>query len=236
MDKPLFSIIMPVFHRNKEVSDIAKDCYASVKNHSKDYEYIIVDNGSSEDTSFFKGDVNVRFKENRGIAPAWNAGLKLAKADYLVVINDDIIVQSGWLNKLKIAADMPEAGVANTHVEHLPHGIGVVENYKWFSGSCFMMKRETLEKVGFFDERYFPCNWEDWDYWLRVYQTGLKLYVNYTMSIQHREGQTVHDKDLSSQFLTNKQRFIDKWGFDATQVFCGNMSMGEALAQIKPST
>lgn len=229
MEKPLYSIVMPIFHRNEKVSNTAKDCYASVINNSKDHEFIIVDNASTENVSYFKGDVNVRFKENKGISIAWNTGLKLARADYIAVINDDIIVRDGWLDKLRAAVDMPQGGVSNVHVEHLPAGIGVVENYKWFSGSCFMLKRSTINRVGYFDERFFPCNWEDHDYWVRVLKSGLKLYVDYSMTVQHREGQTVHDKDLSEQFLTNKAKFIEKWGFNSQDVFCGDTSIYDLL-------
>jgi len=85
-----------------------------------------------------------------------------------------------------------------------------------------MLPRSTIKKVGYFDEQFWPCNWEDVDYWTRVMKAGLKLYVNYTMTIIHREGQTLHAPDLSSYFLANKKRYINKWGFDCTKLFYGN--------------
>lgn len=195
------------------------DCVASVRNNSEDYELIVVDNGSTEDESWVKADTYIRFSENRGIAPGWNAGMRAARGKYIAIINDDIMVTRGWLEGMKEALDMPQAGVGAVHVEHLPAGKGIVAIDKWFPGSCFMLKHRTIEKVGYFDEQFFPCNFEDCDYWTRVLTNGMKLYVNYSLSVQHKEGQTLHAKDLSSHFLTNKKRFQDKWGFDAQEVF-----------------
>lgn len=234
--KPLYSVIVIIFHRTPELVAMAKDCVASIKNSSKDYELIIVDNASTVRDPYWEqhADTYIRFSENRGISPAWNAGVKAARGQYIVVCNDDILVHTGWLEGLKEAMDQPQAGVANVYVEHLPQGAGIVEGYKWFSGSCFMITPQTIETVrkwdrrnlfttdGYFDERFFPCNFEDHDYWTRVMRAGLKLYTNYGISIQHKEGQTLHEKSLSATFLTNKERFLDKWGFDNQEVFCGD--------------
>jgi len=224
MEKPLYSVVMLTCHRNKEISQIAKDCYWSVKNNSKDYQFIVVDNGSTEDISWLEPDVLIRNKTNLGISTAWNQGLKLAVGEYIAVINDDILVHGDWLERLKNALKMPLAGVSNLYVEHLPQGQGLIENYKWFSGSCFMLKRSTIDRVGYFDTRYEKANFEDHDYWTRVMRAGLKLYVDYGMTVIHREGKTVHDKDISEHFIANKQRFFDKWGFHSQEVFCGDKS------------
>ncbi len=141
------------------------------------------------------------------------------------MLGDDTIVHGNWLQELQKAMDMPQAGVANVHVQHLPHGEGIVENYKWFSGACFMLTPKTLEKVGYFDENIWPANWEDTDYWLRVYQNGLKLYTNFQITVQHKEGQTVHAKDISERFLKNKEYVVRKHGFDPTPIFYGDAKM-----------
>jgi GT2 family glycosyltransferase len=110
----------------------------------------------------------------------------------------------------------------NPYVEHLPQGIGIVEDYKWFSGACFMLTQKTLDRVGLFDQdTYFPCNFEDHDYWTRLMRKGLKCYKNFGMSVRHKEGQTVHAKDLSEHFMEMKRRFVEKHGFDNQEVFCG---------------
>jgi len=224
MEKPLFSIVMLVCHNEPKIVDTAKNCLASIRNYSNNYELIVIDNASTEDTSWIDADTIVRFNINRGIAPAWNAGIRMARADYIAIINDDIIVCPEWLDKMKNALSMPNAGVSNLYVEHLPQGVGIVENYKWFSGACFMLPIRTVNRVGYFDEQFTPANFEDHDYWTRIMKSGLKLYVDYSMTIQHKEGQTVHRKEISKYFIENKEKFIKKWGFNSQDVFCGQSS------------
>lgn len=224
LTKPLYSIILLIFHRTPELVEMARDCVASIKNSSDNYELIIVDNGSTEHYEWEPlCDTYVRLPTNLGISRGWNTGLKLARGKYMVLLGDDTIVREGWLQGLQEAMDMPQAGLANIYVEHLPQGIGVVENYKWFSHACVMLTQNTIFRVGYYrEDLYFPCNFEDHDYITRVMRAGLKCYVNYGISIQHREGQTVHAKDLSSHFMRLKEVFIKEHGFDNQSVFCGD--------------
>lgn len=228
--KPTYTIGVLVYHRSPELVQMARDCIASIKNSSQDYELIIIDNGSTEKYPWENEcDTYVRFQENKGISRGWNTVLKLARGKYITIVNDDVKVRKGWLEELQKAMDMPLAGVANVHVEHLPPGTGIVENYKWFSGSCFMLTQATVNRVGYFDEEIFPCNTEDWDYWIRVYKKGLKLYKNYGMTVQHLEGQTVHSPDLAKHTNLLLKRLEKKHGFNPVGVFCGDMSINDSL-------
>lgn len=228
-----YSVIILIYHRTPELVEMGKDCLRSVINSvdRNETEIILVDNGSSEKTDFWQENVDtyIRFSENKGISRGWNAGLKASKGKYKVILGDDVKVRSGFLQALQKAMDMPDCGVANIHVEHLPVGIGCVEHYKWFSGACFMLTDETIRRVGYFDETIFPANTEDWDYWLRTYKVGLKLYRNFGASIQHLEGQTVHADDLSAEHQRLMKNLKDKYGFDPTDVFCGERDIYEAL-------
>lgn len=234
MVKPLYSIVVLVCHREPEIVETAKNCIASIKNLSHDYELIVVDNGSTLDTSWIEADTIVRFDTNRGIAHAWNTGMRLARADNVVVCNDDIIVCEGWLEKMRKALDIPRSGASNLHIEHLPGGQGVVENYKWFSGACFMLPKTTIEKIGYFDEQFYPSNFEDVDYWTRLKGYGLTMVVDYSATIQHKEGQTIHkNKEMNEKFMSNKQRYLDKWGFDPIPVFYHDQRWEDVESQVR---
>lgn len=232
LTKPTYSIIMLVFHRDKKLVQMARDCVATVKSFSSDYELIIVDNGSTVRYDWEKEcDTYIRVNSNWGISHGWNLGIKASRGQYLTIIGDDICARKGWLECMKVGADMPHSGMCNPQIEHLPGGMGCVENYKWPSGACFMLPRKTIEKVGYFDEdTYFPCNYEDWDYWIRIYRAGLKIYTNYQgPTILHKEGQTLHATDLSEKNEVTKKAFFNKWRFDPVPVFCGKQDIQEVL-------
>lgn len=219
---PKYSVVVLIFHRTQELVDMAKDCIASIKNNSEDYELIIIDNGSENGSPMYwqsQADVYVRLSKNRGIAPAWNIGLKLARGKFIAVCNDDILVGKGWLEKMSAAHDLPQAGATALQVQNLPQDTGVVDTKRWLPGSCFMLKQKTIEKVGYFDERFFPAQFEDVDYWHRMFQVGLKYYVDHSFTIQHKESQTLKAPDIGGHYEANKKLFIEKWGFDPIPVY-----------------
>lgn len=88
-----------------------------------------------------------------------------------------------------------------------------------------MLTQKTIDKVGYFDENIFPANTEDWDYWIRVYQAGLKTYRNFSCTVQHLEGQTVHAPDILKEHSRLLDNLRKKYGFDPVPVFCGDKNM-----------
>lgn len=205
-------------------------CAESVRKYSQDYELIIVDNGSTFPQVW---DCNqyIRFDKNMGISRGWNAGLLLSRGTYKVIIGDDIEVSKGWLEAMRECFENNDCGVANPYVEHLPVGFGIKEDYKWFSGACFMLTQNTIDKVGYFAEHdYFPTDSEDHDYWVRVYKSGLRCYKNFSVKIKHLEGATSSAPHLGGKSRSkNREIFRKKWGFDSVAVFCGNESIYDAL-------
>jgi GT2 family glycosyltransferase len=241
------SIILLFYHRTPDKMPdnydpfMMNDCVDSIIRDTDNYELIAVDNGSTIDESWIKQhtDKYIRFETNKGISAGWNAGIRAATHDHIIILSDDVVVSPGWVEALLEAIQKPEAGVSGVHVEGLPLYDGIKENYKWFPGMCFMLTKKTVKKVGYFDDKtYFPCNFEDTDYWTRTLQAGLKLYVNYSVTVQHRGGATLHVDDLSRQFEELHQKYIDKHGFDPIPYFYEDKDIYDVIKynQVKPST
>jgi GT2 family glycosyltransferase len=214
-----YSVIMPCLLREQIHRPVVDDCIASVKRNSDDFEFIIVDDGSPLLSGFLKdaADVYIRHNTNKGIAPSWNDGMRVARGEYIVVINDDIVVPHDWLLGLKKPfLDFPDTGVSAPAVWHIPdHPTGIVENYKWFPGYCFMLSKNTIEKVGYFDETFVPYNGEDVDYWYRTMKANLKLMRNYDVVINHKEGDVLHTLgDYKKRSEEANLQFVKKHGFD----------------------
>ena len=228
--KPKHTVGILIYHRTQELVDMAKDCLASVRNCStkEEVEVIVVDNGSTVRSDYWEkfADVYIRMNKNMGISHGWNQILKTARGQYVTILGDDTIVHHGYLEAMEKCYENKDCGWANPHVEHLPGGMGIVENYKWPSGACFMLSQEVIKKVGLFDEdTYFPCNHEDTDYETRVYKAGLKIYTNFGLTVQHREGQTIHSPDLSARNKETFDAYVKKWGFDPIPIFYGEAMM-----------
>lgn len=228
--KPKYSVVMPVLLSRQEHKSILEDCIASVKDNSKNYEFIIVDDGSPLLTGFLKeiADLYIRHNpKNWGIAPSWSDGMKVARGEFIVIINDDIRVKEGWLEGLEEALEIPKAGVAGPAVEHILHPpSGVEEKIEWFPGYCFMLRRETIETLkraeygttepypGYFDENFVPFNGEDCDYWERLGKIGFTLVRNWGVEIWHAEGDTIHHMDYDKRSQEAIEQFKRKHGFD----------------------
>lgn len=226
---------MPVLLNREEHRNTVEACMDSVIENSEDYEFIIVDDGSKLDTEFLKENADVYIRHNptnKGISPSWNDGLRVARGQYIVVINDDITVKPGWLDGLAKAFEFVDCGVSAPAVSHVPHpDQGIEENNKWYPGYCFMLNRDSIARLyaeeaatketvpGYFDENFVPFNGEDVDYWHRLTKAGMKLYRVWDVEIWHAEGDTIHFMDYDERSKQAIKQFEDKHGFDPRTVY-----------------
>ena len=77
----------------------------SVTENSKDYEVIVADNGSTDNSiGFLKREYpQVRIidnKENLGFAEGYNKALKEVEAEYYILLNSDVEVSPNWINPI----------------------------------------------------------------------------------------------------------------------------------------
>lgn len=240
MAKVPVSIVILFYHRDPSLMpdnydpNMMRDLVDSIEVNTDNYELIFVDNGSTVDESWVKDHgIYHRFEKNEGISNGWNKGISLATHEHIIILGDDTIVPPNWVEEMLKAMDKKDAGVATVHVEGMPYGEGIQESWRWFPGACFMLTKQTIKKVGYFDwKTFFPCNWEDADYWVRVMAHGLKLYTNYAVTVQHRMGATLHVYDLSSPFERLRQEFINKHGFDCQAYLYGNEDIRKMLNKV----
>src|ERR1700678_3054890 len=90
--------------------EFTRHCVAALKKHTRrPWELIAIDNGSTDHTGVYLAGVrdgaNVPVRiisntTNRGFPAAINQGLKAARGEYLVLLNNDVVVTDGWLELL----------------------------------------------------------------------------------------------------------------------------------------
>jgi GT2 family glycosyltransferase len=106
--KPDVSIIIV----NWNTRDVLRDCLKSIYQQTNkcDFEIIVVDNASSDGSaqmvkSEFENVFLIENMQNRGYAGAANQGILIAKGRYALILNSDIIIYDGAIDKVVEYAD-----------------------------------------------------------------------------------------------------------------------------------
>ena len=110
------SVIVPVYNAEKFI----KDCLNSIFEQTlKDIEVIVIDDGSTDDTSMilkkylqnFTNKMKIITKENQGQGKARNIGIELAKGEFVTFVDADDKIESDMLQKMYQEAKKEEADV-----------------------------------------------------------------------------------------------------------------------------
>lgn len=134
---------------------------------------------------------------------------------YILLINNDVVVERDFLIYLIRYLDIHANSVVSPKINcylrpHIIQTLGgriflggaknIGKNKKsecfsqishpdFLSGTCFMARREIVERVGFFNEKYFAY-FEDADWCLRARKLGYELTVIPDSIIYHRHSQS----------------------------------------------
>jgi len=96
------SVIIPTFNSDKCI----KPCLNSISAQDyHDFEVIVVDNGSSDNTvSIIKADyphvILIENKENLGACKARNQGIEISQGEWIMTLDCDVILKKDFLNKI----------------------------------------------------------------------------------------------------------------------------------------
>jgi glycosyltransferase involved in cell wall biosynthesis len=100
--------------------------YRSQATHAATWELIVVDDGSTDETSAYLASVPgaapvpgtvIADATSRGLPTVINQGVRAARGEYLVVLNNDVVVTDGWLGQL-IALANAKGDFTAEHAEH----------------------------------------------------------------------------------------------------------------------
>jgi len=204
----MISIIIPNLNGEKYLND----CLTSIKNQEIDeeIEIIVVDNGSNDNSEKiikenFPEIKFIKFDKNNGFARAVNIGIKNSNGNYIILLNNDTILDKNFVKNLKNALDNnPEVGFCASRIlminnKDLIYGAGDIyknngtaelrgygklknlfKKSEFVFGACAaasIYRKEIFDNIGFFDEDFFAY-YEDIDFDWRAQLFGYKcLYV-----------------------------------------------------------
>ena len=178
--------------------EYTKNFIESLKKYTKDFELIIVENGSTDGTvEYIKSMPEIKLiqnTENKGFSVGNNQGIEIAQGEYIGFLNNDILLYPNWFEACKRVFENEKAGfVSPRHINPHYDNTNSKKYIKYFQGfhydkpyeksfdecvfSCVITKREVLNKIGVFDENFFPAFFEDNDLKYRAIEAGYGIYV-----------------------------------------------------------
>lgn len=202
---PLVSVVMLAWNRKVEVEiglrEMRKLNYPNV-------EFVIVDNGSIDDTAQmvydnFPDAIVVRLHKNTGMT-GYNVGLATARGKYVIMLDDDSHLAPDAISKMVKIWELDENSdvgamafrvinpINGNLVTHLwEERIGEVEagrerEITSFAACGAAVRRVVLDEVGYFDDDFFLYATED-DLSIRIWDAGHKIVYEPRCLSYHRE-------------------------------------------------
>ena len=215
------SIIIPVFNKVEYTFHCLRSLLDEI--NFLNTEIIIVNNASTDATS----DVLLHFgdlirvidnRENQGFVDACNQAAAVATGDYLLFLNNDTIVQRGWLASLLDTVENDSSVGAVGSMFLYPDGqiqeaggivwkTGEADHYGWgesatdrkfnftrevdyCSAASLLVRKGLFDSLGGFDRRYAPAYYEDVDLCFGIRSLGHKVIFQPLSRVTHYEGVT----------------------------------------------
>jgi GT2 family glycosyltransferase len=196
----MISTIILAYNRSAEVLITIAKLKEYAKKLSFDFEIIVVDNASIDDTTpqvkRHHPDVILITKEkNNGIA-GWNDGFAIAHYKYMLVLDDDSHPEHGVAEAVNYLEQHPATGILALNITSGPY---LTDAWTWqdgkswqheqeilgFFGCGAIIRKEVYEKIGGFAEWMLVYSHE-WEYGLRCIDAGYNIKYYKHSSINHR--------------------------------------------------
>lgn len=217
------------------------DCLASLAAQSyRPLEIILVDNGSSDDSIGWVRSHHPQIRllclnANLGFAAGNNCGFRVARGNYLALLNNDAVAAPDWVEMLVRAAEQyPDYGMFASKIllrqtperldkaGHLMYwdgqnkgrGSGELDGQKFnqaveifFPDGCAALyRRSLLEDIGGFDEKFFAYG-DDADLGIRARLRGWKAYYVPEAKVWHHHSATTGAYSPQKVFWVERNRF-----------------------------
>ena len=179
-----FSKVSIVISTYNHLDDCLKPCCESIIKYCDltNKEVIVVANGCTDGTREYVESLGEPFKlvwfdEALGATRAYNEGIKVAKNEFILLLNNDIVF-----------LEQPKDTLINMHINPFAKNskVGIVGpiksrikalNRDFIIFFCVMIKREVFDKIGLLDEIFAEGSSEDIDFCIKAENAGYELAV-----------------------------------------------------------
>jgi glycosyltransferase involved in cell wall biosynthesis len=221
MTTPMISVVMSVFNGEPFLAEAVESI---LDQDFQDFEFIIIDDGSTDDTasildSYQRRDhrVRVHHESHSGVAKSSNKGCELAQGKYIARMDaDDVANQDRLALQVEFMEAHPEVGVVGAWVEWInsrgkslyistnPAEDGEIKADLLLRRRCaFWNSTVVFRKEVFARSGGYRCNVvaEDYDFWLRAAEHFQMANLE-TVLVKYR----IHSSQISIQQRIHQTR------------------------------
>ncbi|MBN1688133.1 MAG: glycosyltransferase [Candidatus Omnitrophica bacterium] len=231
IDSPKFSIVMPTYNRYDLIAQAIESVIAQ---HEQDWELIVVDDGSSDNTKeivekYRDNRIHYLYQENAGKSIARNRGIERARASHIVFLDSDDYWHPEMLSAVADAISRnPGAGLFYGQVEFIREcqstdaeikpTVGAKNFEELLNGDhqsiytcATAIKKSCLEQVGVFDPWLLIA--QDIDLWLRIAEKYPVVFIPKVVSYvrRHAEDSASNRLNLYEGYLRFQHRLVQRY-------------------------
>ena len=212
-----------------------RQCLASVRAYTDEpYELVFVDNGSTDGTLEFlrsqQGVTLIANPENRGFPAAANQGIQASRGRQLLLLNNDVVVTTGWLRRmleaLRAESRAGLVGPLTNWPESPQQARGAYREdlldldrfaFEWgrahdhqrsdvgeVIGFCLLIDGPVIEAIGLLDEEFGVGQCEDKDFSARAKAAGFRMIVARDAYVHHHGHRTFLEAGIDSADLLRR--------------------------------
>jgi len=209
-----------------------------------EYELILVNNGSTDGTlAYFEsipGAKVIHLEYNIHLVKGFNIGLMAAEGKYSAAVCNDFIFTSNWLSNLMICiesdSDIGFVSPGATYIsnyqqisipftskdefQELAKNYNISDPYKWqerivLLPNVLCCPTALLEKIGYYDTRYYRGEFLDDDISFRIRRAGYKLIFCGDTVTHHYGSITTTSDHATNSLAEGRNTFTRRYGLDA---------------------
>ena len=204
------SIIIPVLNGYEMTKNIIKNIN-DVFVHP--YEIIIIDDFSDDRTKELKNDKRVRYYRNEEwlwVNKSWNKWISKAKGDYILVINNDIVIKP-WFDTAMVEC------LEDSYIVW-PYSTRLDKPFEWevfikqqnIIGWCWMTTKERRKEIGDIDESLIIWYGDDWIFQRVTKDLWQTCWIADTL-IHHFESKTLTNDEHKQKIRKEIEKDKIRW-------------------------
>ncbi|MFN3266376.1 MAG: glycosyltransferase family 2 protein [Deinococcales bacterium] len=229
------TVIIPSFNGAQALTKTL----AELKRQQLAARVLVIDGGSSDSSQavVLEHGFDLLEVQNHGYGHALNRGIEHSSTPFLALMNSDVLMPQATLEAAVLRLQNPRLGAvgplplcADGSRQHsfsflyLPNHLKIDKPLpvKMLHGYCLLTRRDVLERVGGFDERFFMYN-EEYDWCWRVLKAGYALEMIPQSAIHFGGASTPKNPDIFFEGRRGGMLLVDKhfpkWVAEPTRRF-----------------